>query len=384
MSVQTIRIRGVDPLLFRDGRPFSDELGAQRADSLPVPYPGVVAGAVRTAIGNAAGWKWEEAGVPANALAISVHGPVVSMADGQPVVAAPADAVFYRKDNEKKNPLKCMCLRPVTIPEGAGCNMPDDMLPMRVTHEEKPERGYRFWMWDDLKKWLAAAEGEGFDPVPEQFPNIGNPAVEERTHVKIGKNGIAEDGMLFTTASVVPMEQRKTDDGLIKRDWSYLVRVAHDQAVSGPLFLGGERRVAVAATADAESWPTCPDDLKNVLAKSDSIRMVLVTPAIFSGGWKPGWAGGSPPGLNGPKLTLKAACVPRREAVSGWDYAARGPKAVRWLVPAGSVFFFKAEGDTSALASDGWLAPVSDNDQDRRDGYGLAVWGIWDTTGGNG
>jgi len=162
------------------------------------------------------------------------------------------------------------------------------------------------------------------------------------------------------------------------------VRVAHDTAISGPLFLGGERRVAIAEEADGGAWPVCQDALAKSLAQRKRIRMVLVTPAVFSCGWKPGWAGGSPPGLNGPKLTLKAACVPRREAVSGWDYATRGPKAVRWLVPAGSVFLFEAEGDTSALASEGWLAPVSDNDQDRRDGYGLAVWGIWDTTGANG
>ncbi|MBM3493953.1 MAG: type III-B CRISPR module-associated protein Cmr3 [Armatimonadetes bacterium] len=383
MSMQTIRIRGVDPLLFRDGRPFSEELGAQRADSLPVPYPGVVAGAVRTAVGNAVPGEWTP-DKAAKARELAVHGPVVAIGHGRPVVAAPADAVLYRKDNDEKNPLQCMCLRPVAVPEGAGCNIPDGMLPLDVTHEEKPEPGHRFWAWNDLERWLGAAEGEDFDPVPDKFPNIGYPAVEERTHVKIGTNGIAEDGMLFTTASVCPMERRKTDDGPIERDWSYLVRVAHDQAVSGPLFLGGERRVAVADKADAKSWPTCPDDLKIALAESKRIRMALVTPAIFAGGWKPGWAGGSPPGLNGPKLTLKAACVPRREAVSGWDYAARGPKAVRWLVPAGSVFFFEAEGDTSALASDGWLAPVSDNDQDRLDGYGLAVWGIWDATGGNG
>lgn len=383
MALQTIRIRGVDPLLFRDGRPFSNQLGAQRADSLPVPYPGVVAGAVRTAIGNAAGWDWEADG-SSKAQAVAVHGPLVSIAEGKPVVAAPADAVIYREDNNRNNPLRCMCLRPVPLPDGAGCNVPDGMLPMRVTAEEKPERGYRFWAWDEVMHWLGAGNGEGFDPVPEEFPNIGNPAVEERTHVMIGEKGVAEDRMLFTTASVCPMERRRTDNGWIKRDWSYLVRVDHDQAVSGPVFLGGERRVAVAEAVDAGAWPACPQELAAKVAASRLIRMVLVTPAIFSGGWKPGWAGGSPPGLTGPKLTLKAACVPRREPVSGWDYAKGCPKAVRWLVPAGSVFFFDAEGDTSALASDGWLAPVSDNDQDRRDGYGLAVWGIWNTTGGNG
>ncbi len=383
--MQTIRLRGVDPLLFRDGRPFAEELGAQRADSLPVPYPGVVAGAVRTAVGNREGWDWQNGG-PAQALALDVHGPVVCVGDGKPVVAAPADALIYRTDNEKNNPLRCMCLRPLAeLPSGFGCDLPEGVRPVQVTNEEKPERGYRFWLWGDVEKWLAEPSGAGFDPLPEHFCNIGLPAVEERTHVKIGSNGVAEDGMLFTTASVVPLERRRDkDDKKIERDWSYLVRLASETNIDGPLFLGGERRVAVAEKASPNDWPTCPDDLRTKLAASKRIRMILVTPAIFSGGWKPGWVDNSPPGVNGLKLRLVSACVPRREAVSGWDYVKRGPKAVRWLVPAGSVFFFEADGDTSQLASSAWLTPVSDNEQDRRDGYGLAVWGIWDYTGGNG
>mgnify|MGYP005852409589 CR=1 FL=1 len=380
--MKTIRLRGVDPLLFRDGRPFSDELGAQRADSLPVPYPGVIAGAVRTAVGCAAGWKWDADG-PAKAQALEVHGPVVCVGDGKPVVAAPADAVIYKPDGEKGNLPKCMCLRPMEVPQDSGCNIPEGMLPLRVTNEEKAESGYVFWPMDRVIEWLGSADGDGF-AVTDDW-KIGKPAVEERTHVQIGMNGIAEDGMLFTTASVVPLERRRdNDDRKIERDWSYLVRVASDTDIKGPLFLGGERRIAVAESAGDASWPLCPPDLADKVKGSRNIRMVLVTPAIFSGGWKPCWAGGSPPGTDGLKLRLVSACVPRREAVSGWDYQAHGPKAVRWLVPAGSVFFFEAEGDTSALASTAWLAPVSDNEQDRRDGYGLAVWGIWDTTGGNG
>jgi CRISPR-associated protein Cmr3 len=380
MMPQTIRIRGVDPLLFRDGRPFTNELGAQRADSLPVPPPGVVAGAVRTAIGNAEGWDWRNGGSK-KALAIPVHGPVVMLGEGEPVAAAPADAVIYRESNDQEKPLQCMCLRPRQT--SAGCNMPEGVLPMQVTRQEKPERGYRFWRWEDLMRWLEAPTGEGFDPLPACFANIGNPTVEERTHVMIGEQGVAKDGMLYTTASVSPLEVRRAKGKSSVQEWSYLARVEHAAGVSGPLFLGGERRVAAASPAEGE-WPACPGGLAKALAGSQLVRMVLITPAIFSGGWKPGWAGGAPPGAEGLTLTLKAACVSRREAISGWDYAAHGPKALRWMAPAGSVYFFQAQGDTSQLAAGAWLSPVSDNEQDRRDGYGLAVWGIWNNEGVNG
>jgi CRISPR-associated protein Cmr3 len=109
--------------------------------------------------------------------------------------------------------------------------------------------------------------------------------------------------------------------------------------------------------------------------------MVLATPAIFEAGWRPSWV------LNGLGLTmeLRAAAVKRREFVSGWNYSvkARGPKPVRWLVPAGSVFFFEVTSGDAAGLADAWLSPVSDHLFDRRDGYGLALWGTWQTSGGD-
>ena len=111
--------------------------------------------------------------------------------------------------------------------------------------------------------------------------------------------------------------------------------------------------------------------------------MVLATPALFDEGWKPGWArGGRPPGLDARddiSLQLVSACVPRWRPVSGWNFEAgkNCAKAVRRLAPAGSVYFFEARGAASALARL-WLKPVSDGDQDRRDGFGLALWGVWE------
>lgn len=66
--------------------------------------------------------------------------------------------------------------------------------------------------------------------------------------------------------------------------------------------------------------------------------------------------------------------------MSGWDYREghRGPKPVRWLAPAGSVYFFEVlDGDPTVLAKEAWLQSVCDEEQDQRDGFGLALWGIW-------
>ena len=78
------------------------------------------------------------------------------------------------------------------------------------------------------------------------------------------------------------------------------------------------------------------------------------------------------------KLKLMGVSNQRWKAVSGWSLAApRGPKAIRRMVPAGSVYFFKVvSGDASEL-SKCWLQSVSDGDQERLDGFGLALWGTW-------
>jgi CRISPR-associated protein Cmr3 len=108
--------------------------------------------------------------------------------------------------------------------------------------------------------------------------------------------------------------------------------------------------------------------------------MVLASPAIFKDGWKPGWLDKGLSGeLSGVKLRLVGASISRWKAVSGWSLAPpRGPKPIRRMVPAGSVFFFEVEksGDAAALA-DQWLHSVWDEQKERRDGFGLAAWGTW-------
>jgi CRISPR-associated protein Cmr3 len=115
--------------------------------------------------------------------------------------------------------------------------------------------------------------------------------------------------------------------------------------------------------------------------------MVLATPAIFDHGWRPNWLDAitltGKPTSYGPTLKLVGVSNARWKAVSGWSLAKlkdqpRGPKPIRRMVPAGSVYFFKkVEGDGNILATNGWLNPVSDSLQDRNDGFGLAVWGTW-------
>ena len=75
---------------------------------------------------------------------------------------------------------------------------------------------------------------------------------------------------------------------------------------------------------------------------------------------------------------LVSAVTGRWQPLSGWSYDEKslGPKSLRRAVPAGSAYFFELmEGDVKL--EEIWLRSVCDDEQDRRDGLGLALWGAW-------
>jgi CRISPR-associated protein Cmr3 len=152
--------------------------------------------------------------------------------------------------------------------------------------------------------------------------------------------------------------------------------------------IGGERRLAGCRIVDSHDGWNCPEKLAEALKGKKKVRMVLASPAIFSDGWKPGWLNGwpeneSPDGWpDGLNLKLISACIDRWKPISGWclEKGKQGPKAVRRIVPAGSVYFFEivnCDLDAGDLAKGMWLKAVSDKKRDRMDGFGLAVFGSW-------
>lgn len=398
MTRTTLKFAGIDPLLFRDGRPFSNSDGALTARTLPLPLPGTVAGFIRTMYGNQQqNWSWTKAEADA-VLAISIHGPLV-LRNERPVFPAPADAVLYEAAQKAdiaggaadKIPIHVMKLRPwLTLPEGAGSSLPHPNLkPLRVTKEVKPVSGNRFWSRTLMERWLTDSVNDSEVIDRAQF-YTGLP-VDERVHVAIDSDlGAGLEGMLFTVHRL-GFEERAAHLGALvqhKKDvpesveWS-LLATADTEIPGGYGTLGGERGVASVDAENAQNGFTCSASLKKALDGAKYLRMVLATPAIFADGWKPGWLDenleGAPPEAADLKLKLVAATVGRREAVSGWDLNTGRPKAVRWMAPAGSVYFFEVLGSSAQAfpLNECWLQPVSDGKQNQRDGYGLALWGVW-------
>jgi CRISPR-associated protein Cmr3 len=378
MTTQIVRIRGIDPLLFRDGRPFGAEIGSLSARTLTCPYPSTVTGFVRTFLGNRMAIDWNRREDILCVLATAVHGPLLER-NGEAVFHAPADALVTGTAKEPR----VFALRPwQDLPEHAGCDLPKHLIPLRVDTDEKPLKGYDFWQGSSLMRWLENADSTSFT-LPEP---VGKMEVEQRTHVAIDdEKGVSAESLLYSVEYLSFERYRWGKNGSRER-WALLARLESDEDLSlarGVGLLGGEKRLALLEPAEDSCWPACPETLRRALSQSRRVRMFLATPAIFEGGWKPGWLNGklegSPPCAPGVKLRLVSAAVKRREAVSGWSYRQdrQQPKPLRLLAPAGSVYFFEVlEGDPAALA-EAWLRPVSDDEHDRRDGYGLTLWGIW-------
>jgi CRISPR-associated protein Cmr3 len=353
--MKTVRIDGADVLLFREGRPFGEAEGANVARSLPLPFPGTLAGSLRHA--DTTGTRWRSQ--------LRVHGPLLRHQEHGVLFPAPADLVRLQVEGEKA------AWHRLKQGEPGGCDLPAGLVPLEPCVDGKPD-AESFWEQETLENWLLGTEPQS------GYRGIRGPEIEERMHVGIDSScNKADDGKLFGV--------RYLDFGMT---WSFLVQT--ETTLPGAFPLGGERHLAYAEQPKKEAWPTCPSALTEALTglkKGDHVRMMLVTPALFAGGWKPGWLRdegvGTPPIPDGPRLKLIAAAVPRRIPLSGWFTTPGkpiGPKPVRWAVPAGAVYIFEVlvPGRVPSTLADAYLThSVCDLDQDRRDGYGLAAWGTY-------
>ena len=392
MNTMFLSIVPHDPVIARDGRPFEIGQGI-RMKSLDWLYPSVLAGSLRTMFGKMNGGSFDEKTVK-DLKAIQISGPL-PLIKGKIYLPAPKDILV--KDEENKR--QAYAIRPVGMEADEGCDLPEGilpgMLPESVHEDFKPAKVPAFWSVEMMTRWLTNPKGKSFDAPPDpdkindgdDFHNL--PAKEPRTHVSINpSSGASEDRMLFETIGL-DLSLKGQKDGV-----QLAARVESDKepgdfALKIDPFhpLGGERRLAYWTMEKSQREWSCPDELAKTLGGKQRIRMVLATPAIFSDGWRPSWLNGWPEGKaprywpNGLKLKLVSACTDRWKPISGWslEKGSRGPKAIRRLVPAGSVYFFESlSGDAGDLAKKLWLRSVSDEDQDRRDGFGLAIWGLWD------
>jgi CRISPR-associated protein Cmr3 len=360
-----------DPLIARDGRPFGIGQGF-RMHSLSWPYPSTFAGAVRTILGKAAGGDFS-ADVVTALKQVTIHGPIASVGE-ELYFVIPKDAVLRAGDQ------KILASRPISLRLDEGCNLPDSKLlpvclPSSVEDDFKPAILPAFWSASKVVEWLLSPVGDGFS-LPSTEESIDSPKVDDRTHVKIfHEMGAAENRMLFQTAGLALPDRVKLSLRVDACDRFDEILNRHLPMLHP---MSGERRLVRWESVSSSAWQ-CPRRIRESLTDAKYIRMVLATPALFQHGWLPDWiVRGVFPGTN-IRVKLRAAILDRWKPISGWsiETANPGAKPIRRLVPAGSVYFLEKEDTTPLPIESLWLRSVSDADQDQRDGFGIALWGIW-------
>ncbi|BAF60108.1 Uncharacterized protein PTH_1927 [Pelotomaculum thermopropionicum SI] len=388
MKVWVIEPR--DPLIARDGRPFGPVPGA-RAFTLAFPFPSTIAGAVRTRDGLDASGRFQPAEIP-RLKKIEVLGPLLVELDAGTgdidrwLVPAPADALFFELVPSDFTKAAIRQLTPLQLPPGSHTNLPEDSLAPVGMPDRDPRKPFSktpaYWYWKLFEKWLV----DPFDG-DVQLVEVGHngPVQEVRMHASIRpdtQTADEEKGALFQTRGLefaCPVEDH-ADGGILSRVRRLGLAAAADAPNLKPGIapLGGERRLAFWRQSN-QVLPSCPEALKEKIAALGHCRLILLTPAHFGAGWKPSrlleeWEGVRP--------YLQAAALKRHQTVSGWDLEGKGRrKPTRRLAPAGTVYFLKLNGDSAAIkrwVDSIWLTCVSDGEQDRRDGFGLAVTGVWD------
>ena len=357
------------PLVIRSGRPFDGQAGS---DAPRFPPPSTVAGCLRTAWARETGQSFDE---HEHLRTLAVTGPLLLDRSDQILVHKPADAHYFGNGKSAV----CVRAQPLPFNAGTGSDLPDGLLPVQLAErrEGKPSSGPQWWSLGDLIDFR-----RGKDVPLGQLAERGwSPGgADRRTHVAIDRHSrAAEEGKLFQTEGLVLDGGREAKDAA-KGGLRLLAKTAKEL---GPalVHLGGERRLASLEPVAQIIWPTPPNGWLQEIADSGGLCLTLLTPAVFSAGYLPGWLDaervGSPPTAPGLRVQLCAVATQRRQAQSGWDLATQRPRPTRKLVPAGATYWFRildgAEEDAFAL----WLVNVSDEEQDRLDGFGLAMPGPW-------
>lgn len=400
-----------DPLLVRDGRPFGPDPGA-RATSLPFPFPSTLAGGIRSRAGVDRNGIFQYAGRDEaskqylqHLKRLRVRGPLLvelakesgdikfaeELIDGhqhsvaQYFLPAPSDALLFPGQN--KTTVRIQQLLPQELPPGAATDLDQEDLwfvgPNSESEPGKPSsHAPIYWSWRYFYTWLLKPSGLTGTELPPSQLGLRGLERDRRQHVSIDSDKeVAKDGMLFETSGLEFTAPGSGKQRLSQARRLALALAAEDNeydVYSGLTGFGGERRLSTWRKSQTE-LPPCPKELEDAIIVTPYCRLFLLTPAWFRLGYRPEWLQ-EEAARSGITLELKAIAVQRPRVVSGWDLDLGHPKPSRHLAPAGTVLFLSLQGQPAARKEwirSTWMQCISDKDEDRTDGFGLAVLGTW-------
>jgi CRISPR-associated protein Cmr3 len=399
MTIWSIEPRA--PIILRDGRPFGLNPGA-RAESLDFPFPSTIAGAARSRH-----WRQQGNSFDPNSFGeaeakilnqLALRGPLLMEFGTQEsapwLVPAPNDALLFpMEDPQDTDHARLRKLSPIPNADQAlsdaeylkqGWEAVTMLNPLKI----KPlNHSPRYWHWANFEQWLVApTENDHLD-----LPKLGHagPEKESRVHVGIRPDTqTSEEGRLFQTTGLEFQRRQKNE----LFSFALAIDIA-GEVNEGLGTLGGEQRL-VRWRKQNQQLPACPNEIRVAIHQQNRCRLILLTPAFFRQGAMPSDLLTEVAEL---EIKVEGAIVQRPQTVSGWDHRrstqnlAGRAKPTRRLAPAGTVYFLRLAGSPDLIDTwidKVWMQTISDRverqedptrhlNQDRLDGFGLAVVGTW-------
>jgi CRISPR-associated protein Cmr3 len=408
--MRTFDFRPADTLFCRDARPISAGNSYGRGGNWPLPT--VLHGALRTALLRKAdclpkgrerdktlrgGHSPGKMGTAAFDW-LHVHGPFPVRTDGEVFFPMPAD--LLRTTDDGVDYLKLLPRQKGADDLGWGFL---EYVPARFSKPSKeapPE-----WVSGSLlKKYLQGLDIEvpAFELWSREH-RIGV-AIDDASHTAL-------EGKLYGTEHLrlrddIALRFRVADRPSHRAPNGEEDGLTPDALADSLLQLGGEQRFGSIRPAQSElRFPFAATDGVNV-------KWLLLTPAVFSQGWLPGWIGGD--GAVRLRVIdkearrefrrrrrqsdwkyqeendvadtigarLVAACLGKPRVMSGWDLLQGRdgePKPTSLAVPAGAVYYFLADNEAEAEKLRSVLQGRCRSDCFGEKGLGLGVCGSWES-----
>ena len=338
-------IEANDVLMFRDSKPFAAGQNFTARSTFP-PHPRVMQGVIRTHIlelagADFAGFAAERAdakvhkivGSPSRFGELVLTGPFVARRTKNGIerlFRAPLDVLQSKdedQDKDKKGEKQSLIRLKPSRREGYFTNSPfgngEKWFPLL---QERGGAGKEISGWLSEANYLNYLKGE---PVTKILKDDDLYHTESRVGLGLDYSRRRGADHQFYQAEFI----RPHTDPINDTATGLLVGTANDDNLikPGPIAIGGEGRTGTIRVATGYA----PRDL--ITAREGRVKVVLLTPAYFTGGYKPAsWEK-----FVGKDAKLVALAIGKPQVISGWDLANKRPRPARHLVPAGSVFYFE-------------------------------------------
>ncbi len=338
MKTHSLFIEPLDVLFLR-GNTLFGHAGSYGESAVP-PKPSVLAGALRSALLAAKGHDFSafargevsdpELGTPDAPGSFALTGLGLARREHleghvEPLFAMPADLVIHQGSSNG-----CLSrVRPTVLHSALRSSK---ATPVAAVHAQAKREKIESGGWLSMQGWKCYLAGE---PVHTSQTVMSASLWKSETRIGIGLDSTrrrAADGQLFSSQAIALHKSEEFEVGF------FVTVRGIEIADTTMLRLGGDGRAAIAHRVPG----MCPEPNYIALAEARRFRVVLTTPGLFEGGWRPtGTDASGAFSLHGVRGKLACAAVARPEVVSGFDLAKGCPKPAQRVAPTGSVYWLE-------------------------------------------